>query len=66
MARVEEELSVFSNFTLYYARPGSDSFIYSGQRRDVLRAAGDTYTLCRREVILDYADIEYPTLGLLF
>ena len=34
--------------------------------KDVLRAAGDSYTLCRREVILDYADIEYPTLGLLF
>ena len=66
MARVGEELSVISNFTIYYARPGSDSFVYSGQRRDVLRAAGDSYTLCSREVILDYADIEYPTLGLLF
>ena len=66
MARSGDELSVVSNFHLYYARPGSDSCIYAGQRRDLLLASGEQFTLQRREVILDYADINLPTLGLLF
>ena len=61
-----QEHEVLSVFHLYYARPGSDSYIYSGQRRDILAANGDSYRLNKREVLLDYADIEYPTLGLLF
>ena len=66
MARSGDELSVLSNFHLHYARPGSDSFLYGGQRRDLLLANGDEFRLRRREVILDYADISLPTLGLLF
>ncbi|MEE4146189.1 MAG: aromatic-ring-hydroxylating dioxygenase subunit beta [Halieaceae bacterium] len=66
MAKDRDDYAVVSNFHLYYARPGSECFIYSGQRRDLLRAAGDQFMLQRREVILDYADIELPTLGLLF
>lgn len=62
----DEKLSVLSNFHLYYARPGSSDFIYSGQRRDSLAPNGDSYLIARREVILDYANIELPTLGLLF
>lgn len=58
--------SVLNNFLLHYARPGSDSFLYSGQRRDTLRLDEEEFRICRREVILDYADIDYPTLGLLF
>jgi len=61
-----DEYSVLSNFHLYYARPGGASFLYSGQRRDVLLAAGEGYKIRRREVILDYGDIALPTLGLLF
>ncbi len=63
-----DDLSVRSAFHRYWTRPGSASFLYAGQRRDVLRraegrAVGDLRIL-RREVVLDMADIEYPTLGL--
>ncbi len=68
---MEEEgnrLHVYSNFHLYYARPASESFIYSGQRRDELQRgeAAGSFVLSQREVIMDYATIELPTLGLLF
>ena len=66
MARSDGESSVLSNFHMYYARPGSASVMYSGQRRDVLLAMENGYKLKRREVILDYAEIALPTLGLLF
>jgi len=72
MAREGDRLSVVSNFHLYYARPGNESFLYSGQRRDVLiqnkggEQGEDNYLIYRREVIMDYANIEVPTLGLLF
>ena len=61
-----ETLSVLSNFHLYYARPGSDITIYSGQRRDILLSEPDGFRIARREVVLDYAAIEWPTLGLFF
>lgn len=66
LSRAGDELSVISNFHLHYARPGSGSVFYCGQRRDVLEVAGDGYLIRHREVVLDYADIELPTLGLLF
>ncbi|RLQ23243.1 hypothetical protein DWB85_04565 [Seongchinamella sediminis] len=66
MARNGEALAVVSNFHLFYARPGSAEFLYSGQRRDTLCQEGDTYLLQQREVVLDYADINLPTVGLLF
>ncbi|CAA0118222.1 Biphenyl dioxygenase subunit beta [Halioglobus japonicus] len=62
----DERWSVVSNFHLYYARPGSDNVIYSGQRRDTLVPAAGSFRLFRREVVLDYANIELPTLGLFF
>lgn len=61
-----DEHQVISNFHLFYARPGNENFIYSGQRRDQLLADGTSYKLKRREIIMDYASIEVPTLGLLF
>ena len=66
MARAGEELTVLSNFHLHYARPGSDTFFYSGQRRDTLLKQPDSFVIARREIILDYANIEVPTLGLFF
>ena len=66
MGRNGQELTTLSNFQLFFARPGSRDFLYSGQRRDRLLAEGDSYRILRREVILDYADINYPTVGLLF
>ena len=66
MANENGELEVLSNFHLFTARPGSANFLYSGQRRDLLLVDQDSYKLGRREVVLDYSDIAYPTMGLLF
>jgi 3-phenylpropionate/cinnamic acid dioxygenase small subunit len=66
MAQGTDTLSVLSNFYLYYARPGSDNILYSGQRRDTLLSQTDGFCIVRREVVLDYAAIELPTLGLFF
>jgi 3-phenylpropionate/cinnamic acid dioxygenase small subunit len=66
MARTDGGLSVLSNFHLNYARPGNAGVFYSGQRRDLLLPRDDGYLVQRREVVLDYATIEAPTLGLFF
>jgi len=66
MQREGDRHHVFSNFHLYYTRPGSAPVIYSGQRRDILVAAPDGFRIASREVILDYAEIEFPTVGLFF
>ena len=67
MEEGDNALHVYSNFHLYYARPGGENFIYSGQRRDKLQCgeAAGSFVLTQREVIMDYATIELPTLGLL-
>lgn len=66
MASEGDTRQVLSNFHLHYARPGGVDFLYCGQRRDTLQQTEEGLRLRRREVILDYSDIEYPTLGLLF
>ena len=65
MAQQGDTLSVLSNFHLYYSRPGNENVMYSGQRRDTLLATLEGFRIRRREVVLDYANIELPTLGLL-
>jgi 3-phenylpropionate/cinnamic acid dioxygenase small subunit len=59
-----EEISIFNNFHLFYSRPGSADFFYAGQRRDTLRRSDGSYKLAHREIIMDMADINVPTLGL--
>jgi 3-phenylpropionate/cinnamic acid dioxygenase small subunit len=66
MAREGDSFSVLSNFHLYYARPGNEDVIYSGQRRDTLLFQEEGFHIGRREVVMDYANIAMPTLGLLF
>ncbi|MCB1844779.1 MAG: aromatic-ring-hydroxylating dioxygenase subunit beta [Halioglobus sp.] len=66
MGRSDDRWQVLSNFHLHYARPGAGNCFYSGQRRDELLAGDGEFTLLQREVILDYANIEQPTLGLFF
>lgn len=61
-----DKLTVYSNFHMHYSRPGSNNFMYSGQRRDTLLKSGDDYKIAHRVVIMDYANIDYPTLGLFF
>jgi len=65
MALEENRWSVWSNFHLFYARPGIENVVYSGQRRDTLLRGGDGFRIARRELVMDYASIELPTLGLL-
>jgi 3-phenylpropionate/cinnamic acid dioxygenase small subunit len=60
------QIKVISNFHMHYARPGNNNFLYAGQRRDTLRKDDDSYKIAHREVILDYANVDYPTLGLFF
>lgn len=66
LQRDAQQWRVLNNFHLYYARPGSANCLYSGQRRDTLARVDGEFRLRRREVILDYADIDKPTVGLLF
>ncbi len=60
-----ERFSVLSNFHLSYSRPGGADFFYAGQRRDVLVRGDDGYRISEREIVMDMADINVPTLGLL-
>ena len=66
LAHDSEHTEVYSNFLLYYSRHANDNFIYSGQRRDILRPGEDAYRIARREIITDFHTIEAPTMGLLF
>lgn len=62
----ESTITVLSNFILHYSRPSSPNFTYTGQRRDVLRVTESGYQIAKREVVMDYANIDVPTLGLIF
>ena len=62
----DDRLSALSNFHLFYARPGSPNFLYAGQRRDVLLRTEGGFKIASREIIMDVANIEVPTLGLFF
>jgi len=66
LEQASDQLKVISNFHLFYARPGSRDFLYSGQRRDTLQKVGEGYKVLDREIVMDYGDIECPTMGLLF
>jgi 3-phenylpropionate/cinnamic acid dioxygenase small subunit len=61
-----DRLSVLSNFHLHYARPGTRSYLYAGQRRIITVGAGEDFKIARREVVLDMATIDFPTVGLFF
>ncbi len=64
----DHHFTVLSNFHLHYARPGSRTFFYAGQRRDLLRRGAEAggYLLLRREIVLDMAEIDFPTVGIFF
>lgn len=59
-----DKFSVLNNFHLFYARPGGADFFYSGQRRDILVRDGDNYKILKREIVMDMANANVPTLGL--
>ena len=60
----EDRLSVTSAFHLYYSRPGSENFLYAGQRRDVLLREESGYKILDRLIVMDVSEIALPTLGL--
>ena len=60
----DDQLAVTSNFHLSYSRPGSASYLYAGQRRDVLRRGEEGLRIASREIVMDIAEIELPTLGI--
>ncbi|MBB3047204.1 3-phenylpropionate/cinnamic acid dioxygenase small subunit [Litorivivens lipolytica] len=60
-----DTLQVVSNFHLFYARPGLRDFFYAGQRRDTLIRQDSSFQIRCREIVMDMADINVPTLGLL-
>ena len=62
----DDQLGVTSNFHLFYSRPGSASVLYAGQRRDVLRRGEEGLQIASRVIVMDIADIDFPTLGLYF
>ena len=62
--RDDGALAVTSAFHLHYARPGVATCFYAGQRRDVLVRTDAALRLARRVVVMDFADVEVPTLGL--
>lgn len=66
LADEDNALKVISNFHMHYARPGNNNYLYAGQRRDTLCRVDGHYKIAHREVVLDYANIDYPTVGLFF
>lgn len=59
-----DRLSTLSNFHLFYARPGLKDYFYAGQRRDTLIRIEDSYQILKREIVMDVANVNVPTLGL--
>lgn len=59
-----DKLSVLNSFHLFYSRPGSPDYFYAGQRRDVLVKDGAGYKIFKREIVMDMANFNVPTLGL--
>ena len=45
LAHDAEHMEIYSNFLLYYSRHANDNFIYSGQRRNILRPGEDAYRI---------------------
>ncbi|MBW2419702.1 MAG: hypothetical protein JRH19_14250 [Deltaproteobacteria bacterium] len=65
-AEAPNDYRVLNNFLLSYSRHGKDNFIYTGQRRDLLRRVEGDLRIAGREVILDWNVIVAPSLGLFF
>lgn len=60
----DTQWQVYSNTWLYYSR--REDHVYSYQRKDILKAADNTFCLLRREVLLDNTVVAGPSAGLFF
>lgn len=60
------ELRVRSNFLIYRSHLEYDYEIFSGYREDTLRPQGDSWQICRRDIILDQSVVTQKNLGIFF
>jgi 3-phenylpropionate/cinnamic acid dioxygenase small subunit len=62
-------LAVRSNFSIFQGRFERDSYVYYGEKRDLLREApGSAYGLAiaQRVILLDHATLEVPAVSIFF
>ncbi len=61
-----DELRVRSNFLIYRSHLEYDFEMFSGFRDDTLRPDGESWKICRRDIILDQAVVTQKNLGIFF
>jgi biphenyl 2,3-dioxygenase beta subunit len=61
-----DELRVRSNFLIYRSHLEYDFEMFSGFRDDTLRPEGESWKICRRDIILDQAVVTQKNLGIFF
>jgi biphenyl 2,3-dioxygenase beta subunit len=59
-------LKVRSNFLIYRSHLEYDFEIFSGFREDTLRPEGQSWKICRRDIILDQSVVTQKNLGIFF
>lgn len=57
---------VRSNFLIYRSHLEYDLEIFGGYREDYLRPNGDSWLICRRDIILDQSVVTQKNLGIFF
>ncbi|MEV0029586.1 3-phenylpropionate/cinnamic acid dioxygenase subunit beta [Nocardia sp. NPDC050793] len=60
------EFDVSCNFVLYRNRLESETDIWAGERRDVLRADGTSFKIAKRTILLDQNVVQSKNLSVLF
>jgi len=60
------EYDVMSNFLVYRNRLESETDIWAGERRDVLRVGGDDFLIAKRTILLDQNVVQSKNLSVLF
>jgi biphenyl 2,3-dioxygenase beta subunit len=60
------EYDVWSNFLVYRNRLESETDIWAGERRDVLRAVGESFEIAKRTILLDQNVVQSKNLSVLF
>jgi 3-phenylpropionate/cinnamic acid dioxygenase small subunit len=59
-------IGVFSNLQLFHSQHGRADYMFTGQRRDRLERAVDSFRIAEREVILDSDIVRGASVALLF
>jgi 3-phenylpropionate/cinnamic acid dioxygenase small subunit len=61
-----QELTVRSRFLIYQNRVEYETNLFVGKRNDILRRAGDTWKIARREIILEQSVLTAKNLTVIF